>query len=236
MKEQKKFLGILGGMGPEATQILYHRIIDKTPAKNDQEHIPTLILSDTFIPDRTASILSHNTEDIFNKLLSDCLFLEKSGCSCIAISCNTAHYFADDLQEKLSIPILHMPRLTIKRIKENPKNKKIAIIATDGTIKTGVYRKAIETYGLIAFEPEEDIQKEVMHLIYDEIKKGEKGNPDTFAKIDKAIKDAGCDKAILGCTELSVYKEYHELSNMYIDSTDVLADECVKFFLHNYTE
>lgn len=129
-----------------------------------------------------------------------------------------------------------MPRLTIKRIKENPKNKKIAIIATDGTIKTGVYRKAIEAYGLISFEPEEDIQKEVMHLIYDEIKKGEKGNPDTFAKIDKAIKDAGCDKAILGCTELSVYKEYHELSNMYIDSTDVLADECVKFFLHNYTE
>lgn len=230
MNKNQKMLGILGGMGPQATQLLYQWILDRTYAESDQEHIPTLILSDTSIPDRTKAILSQNTTSVFNKLLSDAIFLEKSGCSCIAIPCNTSHYFVDEIEKHISIPILNMPKLTVERIKENPKNKKIAILATDGTIKTKVYKKAILDQNLIPFEPDYETQKEIMSLIYDEIKRGEKGNRHTFAKIDNAIKTAGCDAAILGCTELSVYNEYHSLSNMYIDAMEILAEECIKFF------
>lgn len=225
-------LGILGGMGPQATQILYQWILDRTDASCDQEHIPTVILSDTVMPDRTSAILSGKTENVYNKMLTDCQTLENCGCSCIAIPCNTSHYFVDDIQKEISIPIIHMPRKTVARIRAGfPEGtKKVAILATDGTHNTGIYKREIENAGLQAYEPEPDIQKYVMSLIYDEIKKGEKGNRSTFMKIDKAIREAGCDCAILGCTELSVYREYHGLPPFYIDAMEVLAEECIKFF------
>ncbi|MCR4781320.1 MAG: amino acid racemase [Lachnospiraceae bacterium] len=223
-------LGILGGMGPQATQVLYQWILDRTDAKKDQEHIPTVILSDTIMPDRTSAILSGNTKEVFEKMLDDCKTLESVGCSCIAIPCNTSHYFADDIQKEINIPIIHMPRETVKRIKENKSHKKVAILATDGTLATGIYKKELEKAGLIPYEPTDEIQKTVMSLIYDEIKKGEKGNRQTFSVIDKAIHEAGCDCAILGCTELSVYREYHNLPAYYIDAMEVLAESAIKFF------
>ena len=81
-----------------------------------------------------------------------------------------------------------------------------------------------------AWQPDAETQKKVMSLIYDEIKRGEKGNRHSFAAIDKAVRDAGCDCAILGCTELSVYREYHGLPSFYIDAMEVLAEECIRFF------
>jgi aspartate racemase len=137
----------------------------------------------------------------------------------------------DDIQKEINIPIIHMPRETVKRIaKRFPDGAKVAILATDGTLKTEIYKKEIEKVGLQAYVPDEDVQKVVMSLIYDEIKKGEKGNRQTFMKIDKAIRDAGCDCAILGCTELSVYREYHGLSAFYIDAMEVLAEESIRYF------
>ena len=210
MEQIKDKLGILGGMGPQATQILYQWILDRTDAVCDQDHIPTMILSDTKMPDRTAAILSGNENVVYERMLHDCHLLEGCGSCCIAIPCNTSHYFADRLQKEISIPIIHMPRETVKRLVKT-NHKKVAILATDGTIMTGVYRREIEAAGMQAWQPDAEIQKKVMSLIYDEIKRGEKGNRHTFAAIDRAVRDAGCDCAILGCTELSVYREYHGL-------------------------
>ena len=222
-------LGILGGMGPQATQIFYQWILDRTPAARDQDHIPTLIYSDTGMPDRTAAILSGEERPVRDRLLEDCRLLESCGCSAIAIPCNTSHYFADRLQEDLSVPIIHMPRQTVRRLAEAGK-KKVAILATDGTIATGIYRKALEAVRMTPYEPDPEIQKRVMSLIYEEIKAGERGKRHSFAAIDRAVREAGCDAAILGCTELSVYREYHGLSEFYIDAMEVLAEECIKFF------
>jgi len=122
-----------------------------------------------------------------------------------------------------------MPRETVKRLAQT-NHKKVAILATDGTIMTGVYRREIEAAGMQAWQPDAETQKKVMSLIYDEIKRGEKGNRHSFAAIDKAVRDAGCDCAILGCTELSVYREYHGLPSFYIDAMEVLAEECIRFF------
>ena len=130
-------LGILGGMGPQATQDFYQRILDRTDASCDQEHLPTLIWSDTAIPDRTAAILGGDAEGCYRRLLEGARLLERGGCTVLAIPCNTSHYFADRLQAQLHIPIIHMIRETVAAIQAMGK-KTVGILATDGTVQTGI--------------------------------------------------------------------------------------------------
>ena len=224
MKEQR--LGILGGMGPQATQDFYQRILDRTDAACDQEHLPTLIWSDTAIPDRTAAILGGDAEGCYRRLLEGAKLLERGGCTVLAIPCNTSHYFADRLQSELSLRLIHMPRETVGVLADEGK-KKVGILGTDGTIRTGVYQKECDARNIEAVSPPEDIQKLVMSIIYDEIKRGETGSREKFAVIDRWLRQAGCDSAILGCTELSVYRTYHGLPDYYLDAMDVLAQRCI---------
>lgn len=219
-------LGILGGMGPQATQDFYQRVLDRTDASCDQEHLPTLIWSDTAIPDRTAAILGGDTEGCYQRLLEGAKLLERGGCTVLAIPCNTSHYFADRLQSELSLTLIHMPRETVGVLAEEGK-KKVGILGTDGTICAGVYQKECDARDIEALSPPEHIQKLVMSIIYDEIKRGETGSREKFAVIDRWLRQAGCDSAILGCTELSVYRTYHGLPDYYLDAMDVLAQRCI---------
>ena len=225
--EQK--LGVLGGMGPQATQVFYQFVLDRTDAARDQDHIPALILSDTGIPDRTQAILSGETGELYQRLLKDARLLENCGCTAIAIPCNTSHFFADRLQGELSVPIIHMVRETVKVLSSDPGVHKVGILATDGTVRTGVYQRECEAQGLAAFSPPPEVQKVVMSIIYDEIKKGEKGSREKFAVMDRCLRAAGCDAAILGCTELSVFRTYHPLPEFYVDAMDILAERCITY-------
>lgn len=226
MSETNARLGILGGMGPQATQIFYQRILDRTDANCDQEHLPTLILSDTEMPDRTTAILSGEGEKVFQRLLDDAHLLERSGCTAIAIPCNTSHYFVDELQKQLEVPIIHMVRETC-RVLAARGCKRVGILATDGTIQTRTYQKECAAQGFEGVAPDADTQKLVMSIIYDEIKKGEKGSREKFAAIDRALRAMGCDAAILGCTELSVYRVYHGLPDFYVDAMEVLVERSI---------
>ncbi|MDD6159676.1 MAG: amino acid racemase, partial [Oscillospiraceae bacterium] len=142
--EQK--LGVLGGMGPQATQVFYQFVLDRTDAARDQEHLPALILSDTGMPDRTSAILSGDTGALYARLLGDAKLLEGCGCTAIAIPCNTSHYFADRLQSELRVPIVHMIRETAKALRDQGK-KRPAVLATDCTIRTGLYQKECAALG-----------------------------------------------------------------------------------------
>ena len=226
MNRQGK-LGVLGGMGPQATQVFYQFVLDRTDAAGDQEHLPAVILSDTGIPDRTAAILSGDTEGVYRRLLEDARLLEGCGCTAIAIPCNTSHYFADALQGEIGVPIVHMLRETAAMLSAQGK-KRPGILATDGTIQTGLYQKECAAFGMEAVSPDPDTQKLVMSVIYDEIKRGEKGSRDKFAKIDRAIRRMGCDCAVLACTELSVFSTYHPLPPFYADAMMVLAERAVE--------
>ena len=219
-------LGVLGGMGPQATQVFYQRILDCTDAVRDQDHLRAMIFSDTAMPDRTHAILSGHGEEVYQRLLADAKMLEGAGCTCLAIPCNTSHYFADQLQAQLSIPLLHMPRLAVAHAKKLGR-KRLAILATEGTVRAGVYQRECDAVELEAWSPGGDIQALVTSIIYDEIKRGETGSREKFAAIDKAARAAGCDAAVLGCTELSVYRAYHGLPDYYIDAMDLLAREAV---------
>ena len=226
MTNKEGILGVLGGMGPQATNTFYQRIIDRTQAESDQEHLRVLIWSDAKIPDRTAGILGGREEEVFQHLLAGAKLLETAGCPHLAIPCNTSHYFADRLQDQLHIPIIHMIRETVKTIQAAGK-KTVGILATDGTVRTGIYQKELEAAGLAAVTLPEDLQKTVMSIIYDEIKRGETGSREKFAEIDAFLRSAGCDCAILGCTELSVYRSLHSLPPYYIDAMEVLAEQAI---------
>ena len=220
-------LGVLGGMGPQATQMFYQRVLDRTDAERDQDHIPTLILSDTAMPDRTAAIRSGDTAAIYAQLLADARVLEHWGASAIAIPCNTSHTFVPRLQGELAVPIVNMVTETAAALKALGA-KRAGILATDGTVQMGLYQSACEAAGLQAVTPPPEIQKLVMSVIYDEIKKGEKGSREKFAAIDSALRAMGCDRAVLACTELSVYKDWHGLPDFYLDAMDVLARRSVE--------
>ena len=219
-------LGILGGMGPQATQDFYQRILDRTDASCDQEHLPTLILSDTGMPDRTAAILGGDAEGCYQRLLAGARLLEQGGCTLLAIPCNTSHYFAGRLQGELAVPLVHMPRETVLRL-EREGRRKVGILGTDSTVQTGVYQKECGVRGIEAVSPPPEIQRLVMSIIYDEIKRGETGSREKFAAIDRWLRQAGCDSGILACTELSVYRTYHSLPDYYLDAMDVLAETCI---------
>lgn len=224
MSEQR--LGILGGMGPQATQVFYQRILDRTDASCDQEHLPTLIWSDTAMPDRTAAILGGDAEGCYRRLLEGARLLERGGCTVLAIPCNTSHYFADRLQAQLKIPLIHMIRETVAAIQAMGK-KTVGILATDGTVRTGIYQKELTAAGLTPVTLPEELQQVVMSIIYDEIKKGETGSREKFGEVDAWLRQAGCDCAILGCTELSVYRNLHSLPPYYIDAMEVLAQQAI---------
>ena len=219
-------LGILGGMGPQATQSFYQRIIDRTDASCDQDHVPTLIWSDSLIPDRTAALLEGRGEEVYARLLADAQLLEQAGCSVLAIPCNTSHYFVDRLSAELHIPILNMIRETVAQISKIGEPR-VGILATDGTIQMGLYQEECRRVGLMAVTPPEEIQRLVMSIIYDEIKRGEQGSREKFQTIDAALRKLGCDCVIIGCTELSVYRQHHHLPSFYVDAMEILAERAI---------
>ncbi len=229
--KENKALGVIGGMGPEATQLFYKMIIDYTDASKDQDHLNMVILNHASMPDRTASILSSdvNSKQLVKKnLIEDATALEQMGCACIAIPCNTSHYFAEDLSREINIPIIHMLRETAKYISENSKAKKVGILATDGTVQTGLYQKELKEYGIESCIPSKDSQKEIMDIIYD-IKRGISIELSRINSVEMEMKALGCDKLILGCTELSILKRECNLSDYYVDAMEMLAKAAIVF-------
>ena len=222
-------LGVLGGMGPQATNTFYQFVIDRTDARTDQDHVNALILSDSGMPDRTGAILGGGEarEAVFARLLADARLLEGAGCTCIAVPCNTSHFFLDRVQQYIGIPILHMIRETA-RLLASQGLKRPGILATDGTIRTGLYQKEFSAAGIQAVIPSPEAQELVMSLIYDDVKAGRDGDPQKFAAIHEDLLSQGCDCGVLACTELSVFADRHHLPPFYTDAMAVLAERAVE--------
>ncbi|MBR0600135.1 aspartate/glutamate racemase family protein [Sinanaerobacter chloroacetimidivorans] len=228
-KDHAKVLGVMGGMGPLATQLFYKMIIDKTDAKCDQEHVDMIILNHATMPDRTKAIKENRVEELFQLLLKDAKLLEQEGATSIAIPCNTSHVLADRLQENLKVPLIHMVRETAGYIskKFDGKELKIGILATDGTIQMELYQKELEKAGITPVIPSEEMQKLVMKIIYDGVKNGGEIDFTDFLKIQEEIVSQNCQGAILACTELSCFKDVYKLPSYYIDAMGLLAEKSI---------
>ena len=223
-----KTIGIIGGMGPEASGDLFFKILQQTDAACDQAHIPIILDSNTRIPDRTASILSGGA-DPRPELIRSAKRLEQAGAEVLVMSCNTAHYFYEDIVKEISVPFLHMPRLTAEAVKEKGI-KKAALLATSGTVNSGVYHSAFE-YAAPETElllPDAAGQKAVMDLIYEGIKKGRVDYPleGLFAAMEALI-GRGAEVFILGCTELPLAFQKAQIQAPTVDPTLVLAQSAV---------
>ena len=236
INSDEKMIGVIGGMGPMASQLFYRMVTEMTAATTDQDHVKMLILSDTQMPDRTKAILSGNTDDVTQRMLSDAILLQSAGCSAIAVTCNTAHYFVDIIQEKISIPFIHMINDTASYLGEICSGDKIAILATDGTIEIGAYQKALLKEGLEPYVLSDEGQRNVMYEIYDCIKSGNACDTTIWKKIEKEVLGTGCSKAIMGCTELSIIKKDESLGEMYVDPMEILARRVIEFTGHKVKE
>ena len=226
----KKTIGILGGMGPLATADLYRKIIEHTRADRDNDHIRVYIDGNAAIPDRTAAIL-HGGEDPVPEMLSALRHLEACGADCIIMPCNTAHYFLPRLQEQTALPILNMQRITARVCRERFPGKTAAILATDGTIQSGLFNRALDAEGVRWIRPGESEQKTLMHLIYDVVKASGPMEPENenWNAVLNALRGQGADLFILGCTELPVLSGALHSEGPFLDPTDELAKEAIRF-------
>jgi len=219
-----KKLGILGGMGPLATYTLYKNIIESTPVTKDQDHIDSVILNASYIPDRTEGIL-HGGESPLPYLLNALKTLENVGCDLIAVPCNTSHYFYDEMQDSCKAKILNMIDLTAEKI-ESFGVHKTYLMATEGTIKTGVYQKYFSKRKIEIVSPTNEEITEMMRVIY-EVKAGKIPDTNKLYGTSKKYHKLGCEKIILGCTELSTV---HITNHNIIDALEVLKDKILESF------
>lgn len=220
-------VGILGGLGPMAGVYFYQMLIEHTPANRDQDHLDVVLSGRASTPDRTAYILNQSREDPFTIMEQDAQNLVRYGATMIAIPCNTAHYFYDRLARSLTVPVLNMVELTVAQAKAQGCTR-LGILATSGTVASHTYQRACRAAGLDYALPDEKDQEALMEIIYGQIKPGRKVDLDAFHRIAQGLQDQGCQRAVLGCTELSLIKRDYGLDDFFIDSSEVLARETIR--------
>lgn len=222
----KKKLGIIGGVGPLSTAYFLEVLTNMTAAETDQEHINSIILNHCSIPDRTAYILDSSAPNPVPVMQHDAQTLETLGCEIIATPCNTAHYFFDELQSAVKIPIINMIDETAEALKlQNAKT--VGIMATNGTVFSKLFQNALEKRGIVPIIPNEKNQRLVMDIIYYNVKAGKPLEIEKFKAVTGEMRLHGCDRIILGCTELSVLKKEYSLDDYYIDSLEILCESAI---------
>ena len=229
----KPVLGILGGVGPLATAYFMELLIKKTPARTDQDHMPMIVFNDPQIPDRTAYILDHAQPNPQDEMAKVAHWLEEAGSDYIAIACNTAHYFYDAINEAVEVPVVNIMEETAKRIAETAgSGATVGLLATEGTVESGVFQGFFEQWGLQVKAPDAEGQDHITHLIYDCVKANQPYDEQEFLYEAWRLRKGGCDAVGVGCTELSViYQELEKRPTWMYDSLDILADRCVDIYL-----
>jgi len=222
----ERTVGILGGMGPEATVELFRRIIALTTAKRDQDHLHVLIDSNPKIPDRTAAILAQG-ESPLPLLIAVAKNLERAGADFIIIPCNTAHYWLHELREVVSIPIIDMIGETAARVATNiPALRTIGLLATTGTLRSNLYQRAFARSGVDLLVPSEEEDAAIMRAIHG-IKAGDHTVREAVIGVAHGLVARGAEGIIPGCTELSLVVSQDSLSVPVFDPLSILAERAV---------
>jgi len=228
-------IGILGGMGTQAGLDFCNKLAKLYKGKTDQKYPLFLLYNKSNIPGRYENIYKYNK--VLKSLLEGCKFLEKNKCKFIVIPCNTAHYWYSDLKKKINIPIISMPKeVYFHAISTCKKNSKIGLLATEGTLKTGVYNKFFDKKFLL-INPIKSIQRNNVNKSIKLVKMGK------IKEAEKAIRPAvnflirkKCKKIILGCTELPIaifaFKSFQKIkkSKIFLDPNLILAVSSMKKF------
>lgn len=223
-----KTIGIIGGMGPLAAADLFTKITKLTAAKSDQEHVHVLVDSNTAIPDRTAAILSGGADPV-PEMVRSALRLESMGADVLVMSCNTAHYFIDEVKKFTRLPMIHMLEETALEAKRLNYSR-VGLLATEGTCRTGIYDRAFAGQGVELVKPDDAMEANIMHMIYQGIKAGLTQYPlEPIYQVLDSLKAQGAECFILGCTELPLAFDLYGIKAATIDPTEVLAKRAIVF-------
>jgi len=228
----EKVIGILGGMGPEATLYLFEKIIRNTPAECDQDHLRVIIDSNPKVPDRTKAILE-NGENPVPIMVKSAQTLIQAGADFIIIPCISAHYFLDELSRNLNRPILSAFDAVAKRtVDDYPYIKTVGLLATNGTIQGGLFQKRLTESGIQTQVPDDQYQKRVMSTIY-----SIKGDPEGVARQENktVMKDVaehliqkGSQGIIAGCTEIPLVLDPDDVAVPFLDPLLILAQTAIQ--------
>ena len=222
-------IGILGGMGTQAGLDFCNKLAKLNRGKLDQKYPLFVLYNKSNIPRRPENIRKYS--NVLKSLVEGCKMLEKNGCKFIVMPCNTAHYWYDDLQKKIKIPILSMPKEVYVNIqKTSKKNSRIGILSTEATLNTKIYHKYFQkSFDLLS--PSKILQKSSVNKSIKFVKMGK------IREAEKAIRPAvnylikiKCKKIILGCTELPIaifaYKSFKKIkeSKVFVDPNLLIAN------------
>ena len=224
---EKITLGVIGGLGPIATAHFMELIIRMTEADTDQEHLDMIIYNRPSIPDRTGYILDPTRPSPLPEMIRVGNALSDQGAGLIAIPCMTAHYFHRELTRAIETPIVHAIHEVAAHLKKHGITR-VGIMATDGTIRSGLFQRELVRHGIEPVIPGEMGQKCVMALIYDDIKANRPAEMDKFHFASSELREQGAQAIILGCTELSLVKRDYPIGAGYLDAMEVLAQVCVE--------
>lgn len=225
MKE--KTIGILGGMGPEATLDCFDKIIRNTPARTDQEHLRVVIDSNPKVPDRTAAITGKGESPV-PILAAGCRALQQAGADFIIIPCVSAHFFLEEVRQQIKLPIMSIFDVVAETIiRDHPNIKTVGLMGTTGTITGGLFQKRLAADNIKTIVPPESQRIKVMAAIYD-IKNSEPARSraqitsDLIAAAEDLISN-GARGIIAGCTEIPLALKQDHLPVPYFDALSILA-------------
>ena len=224
----ERIIGVLGGMGPEATLSLFQKIIKNTEAVRDQDHLRVLIDNNPKIPDRTPAILGSG-ENPLPMMIETARVLERAGAAFIVIPCVSAHYFLDGLREGVDIPVISIIEEVVAEVEiKVPDAKRIGLMATTGTIRAGLFQNRLREIGVEVLVPSsEDQENLVMSAVYGEsgIKAGflSSENKEKILRASRALIGRGAQGIIGGCTEVPLAVQQRDMEVPFFDSLDILA-------------
>lgn len=225
-------IGVLGGLGPAATVDFLDKVIRLTPARCDQEHIPVLTASMPHVPDRSAAILGAGPDPL-PALLRGVDLLNSSGVSLVAIPCNSAHHWYDQLSERSRAPIVHIGRACVARLQVS-KGSGVLVLATRGALHSGFYQRALHEAGLVPVEADSEQMQPLVDDCIQQVKAGNRtGGGACLEKVLTKARASGVSAVIMGCTEIPIAAQHSDHCGLALaDSTLTLAQAVVEHALH----
>jgi aspartate racemase len=226
-------LGVLGGMGPLATADFLAKLVAATRASCDQEHIRVIVHGDCTTPDRTQAVLGKGPSPL-PQLVEGIEFLNAARCSVIAIPCNSAHVWYDDMAKASLAPVLHIVEASARQVrKNNARTKRVGVLSTEGTHRMGIYKAALEKLGYEVLAPSPDEFSMLVSPGIADIKGNRIGEAE--AKFDTAadrLLDRGAEQIIMGCTEIPLGMVPRAKANpsTIVDSTSALVSAVIERF------
>ena len=226
----KPVVGVIGGMGPDATVELMRRVIAATPAADDIDHIHMLVDNNPKVPSRLKALLDGSGENPGPTLAAMARRLEGAGADFLVMPCNTAHHYYGYAHEAVEIPVWHLIELSVAKIRElHPAARRIGLLASSAIRPIGLFEPSFSAEKLELIYPEEQCQARVMEVIR-AVKAGGAG-PELISVYNRELQplSAEVDLLFIGCSELSVIWSQHQQSPPVVDSLQILADEIVDF-------